>query len=181
MKKGYNIASQYMQNNCITPDFVDKIADSVVKLLVNEDLKISTAESLTGGMLSQYITSVSGSSNVFEMGICSYSNRIKIEKLGVNPLTIEKYTEVSENTAIEMAKGILDISSADIAVSTTGIAGPTGGTDTMPVGTVFVCVVNKSKCICRNLALYEKFSKADREQNRLLTTAFALEMIREVI
>ena len=181
MKNDYNIDSQYMQNNCITSDFVDKIANDVVKLLVNVNLKISTAESLTGGMISQYITSVSGSSDIFEFGICSYSDRIKIEKLGVNPHTIEKYTAVSENTAIEMAKGILSISNSDIAVSTTGIAGPTGATENMPVGTVFVCVMNKTKYICKNLSLYKKFPNADREQNRLLTTAFALEMISEII
>lgn len=110
----------------------------LVKTLSEKKKKIATAESCTGGMLSQLITNVSGASGVFECGICSYSNRVKIQVLGVNPKTIERYTEVSTQTAEEMARGVLEISEADIAVSTTGIAGPTGGTEENPVGTVCI-------------------------------------------
>lgn len=110
----------------------------LVKVLSEKQIKIATAESCTGGMLSEMITNVSGASGVFECGICSYSNRIKIQVLGVNPQTIERYTEVSTQTAEEMAKGVLALSKANIAVSTTGVAGPTGGTDENPVGTVCI-------------------------------------------
>lgn len=170
-----------MQKQRIDGDFIDKLACGVVKLLLNGNHHIATAESLTGGMISQSITSVSGSSAVFELGICSYSDRIKHEVLGVKAETLDKFTAVSENTAIEMARGVLVKSGADIAVSTTGIAGPTGATPLQPVGTVFVCVMTKDRYVCRDLALYNKFKGADREGNRLLTTAYALQIAEELL
>ena len=114
------------------------IQKKTVKLLTEKNLKIASAESCTGGLISEMITDVSGASNVFECGICSYSNEIKIAVLGVKRETIDKYTEVSVQTAEEMAKGVLEISNADIGVSTTGVAGPTGGTEENPVGTVCI-------------------------------------------
>lgn len=117
----------------------------LVGILNDKKLKIATAESCTGGLLSEMITDVSGASNVFECGVCSYSNGIKISVLGVKKETIKKYTEVSVQTAEEMAKGVLKISGADIAVSTTGIAGPSGGTEENPVGTVYVGFATKSR------------------------------------
>lgn len=120
-----------------------KVAEKLVKALSDKNMKISTAESCTGGLISEMITSVSGASDVFECGVCSYSNRIKICILGVNSKTIDKYTEVSTQTAEEMACGVLKISCADIAVSTTGIAGPTGGTGENPVGTVCIGIATK--------------------------------------
>lgn len=170
-----------MQNQRIDAVFIDKLACSVVKLLLNGNHHIATAESLTGGMLSQSITSVPGSSEIFELGVCSYSDRIKHEILNVSENTLKQFTAVSENTAIEMARGILSLSGADIAVSTTGIAGPTGSTPTQPVGTVFVCVMTHGTYICRDLALYRDFKGADREGNRMLTTAFALQMVNELL
>ncbi len=119
------------------------VQEKLVKMLTDKNMKIATAESCTGGLLSEMITDVSGASGVFECGVCSYSNRIKISVLGVNSETIDKYTEVSTQTAEEMAIGVLRISGADIAVSTTGIAGPTGGTKENPVGTVFIGIATK--------------------------------------
>ena len=110
----------------------------LVKELKNRGLKIASAESLTGGMVSEYITKVSGASEVFECGICSYSNRIKHEILGVSEETLENYTEYSYQTACEMAQGVRRLSGADIGISTTGIAGPSGGTEEKPVGTVYI-------------------------------------------
>lgn len=112
------------------------IQQTLVAELTKRNLKIAVAESCTGGMISEMITDVSGASGVFECGVCSYSNRIKNEVLGVSKETLEKYTEVSTQTAEEMAFGVQKLSGADIAVSTTGIAGPTGGTAENPVGTV---------------------------------------------
>ena len=112
------------------------VQENLVEVLREKNLKIATAESCTGGLLSEMITDVSGASRVFECGVCSYSNEIKISVLHVKKETIDKYTEVSVQTAEEMAKGVLEISGADIAVSTTGVAGPTGGSDLIPLGTV---------------------------------------------
>lgn len=120
------------------------VQENLVKVLSEKKLKIATAESCTGGLLSEMITDVSGASNVFECGICSYSNEIKIAVLGVKRETIDKYTEVSVQTAEEMAKGVLEISNADIGVSTTGVAGPTGGTEENPVGTVCIGFATRS-------------------------------------
>lgn len=110
----------------------------LVHELTVRKLKIASAESLTGGMISELITSVAGSSSVFECGICSYSNRIKHEILGVSEKTLEEYTEYSLMTAEEMAEGVRRLSGADIAVSTTGIAGPGGYSEEKPVGLVYV-------------------------------------------
>ncbi len=120
------------------------IQEKLVKTLNEKNLKIATVESCTGGMLSQMITDVSGASNVFECGICSYSNEIKISVVGVKKETIDEYTEVSIPTAEEMASGVLRLSGADLAVSTTGVAGPTGGTEENPVGTVYIGFATKS-------------------------------------
>ncbi len=112
--------------------------ERLVELCAEKKVKIATAESCTGGMISEQITSVSGSSAVIEFGLCSYSNRIKHEILGVSKETLEEFSEYSEQCAKEMADGARRISGADIAVSTTGVAGPTGGSLEHPVGEVFI-------------------------------------------
>ena len=117
---------------------LDKSVTSVVKLLKQRNLTISTAESCTGGLLSEMITSVSGASEIFELGICTYSERIKHEFLGVPMEEIEKYGVVSEQVALSMVRGLTKRSGADICVSVTGIAGPSGGTPEQPVGTVYI-------------------------------------------
>lgn len=106
------------------------------KALSTQDLKIAVAESCTGGGLAYAITSVAGSSLWFDRGVVTYSNEAKMELLGVSEQTILTYGEVSVETAKEMAAGILNISSADMSLSITGIAGPAGGSDKKPVGTV---------------------------------------------
>ena len=116
------------------------IQEELVTMLREKDMTIATAESCTGGMISQLITDVSGASAVFELGVCSYSNRIKINVLGVPKEIIDEYTEVSAQCAEEMAIGAMRLSGADVAVSTTGVAGPTGGTEENPVGTVYIAL-----------------------------------------
>ena len=128
-------------NECI-----DKRAANVVKLLSDKGKKAATAESCTGGLLSAAITSVSGSSEVFEMGVCSYANSVKEKALGVDPQTLERYGAVSEQVAKEMAQGIMKAAASDFGVSTTGIAGPTGGSVEKPVGTVWIGVGTKTSC-----------------------------------
>ena len=127
-------------------EHIDKLAANVVKLLSEKGKKAATAESCTGGLASAAITSVSGSSEVFELGVCSYANRIKQEVLGVSAEALEKYGAVSEQVAVEMAQGVMKRAASDFAVSTTGIAGPTGGSAEKPVGTVWIGVCSKDCC-----------------------------------
>ncbi len=120
------------------------LAAELVSLLKERHLFVSTAESLTGGLISQLITSVPGASEVLECGVCSYSNRIKHEVLGVNEDTLKLYSEYSPQCALEMAQGVRSLAGADIGISTTGIAGPGGGTPEKPVGTVYVGIAAKN-------------------------------------
>lgn len=122
---------------------IDKQAELVVKLLSEHGKKVSCAESCTGGLISAAITSVSGSSEVFDMGMCSYANIIKQEKLNVPKEYLESFGAVSEQVARAMAEGISEAANSDFSVSTTGIAGPMGGTPDKPVGTVWIGVYSK--------------------------------------
>lgn len=171
-------------DNSVTKS-VDFVTTFVVKLLVQKGLSISTAESCTGGMLSQMITSVSGASEVFEMGIVSYSNRVKTMLLDVSQDVLESFGAVSEQTAKAMAVGVMEKSGSDIGVGITGIAGPTGGTPTKPVGTIFVSVVRKVgddlRVCVENLKLYEKCENLDRDLARKLTVLNALEMVKKIL
>lgn len=116
----------------------EELSTLVVEALSKKNLKIATAESCTGGLISKMITDVSGSSAVFDCGICSYANNIKTKLLGVKEETLMTYGAVSEKTAMEMARGVRMLSKADIGISTTGIAGPMGGSQYKPVGLVYI-------------------------------------------
>lgn len=113
------------------------LEETLVSFLSSNGLKIATAESCTGGLVSSAIVSVPGASEVFYEGVVTYSNGAKMERLGVLPDTLEEFGAVSEQTAMEMAKGLLS-ENVDVGVSTTGIAGPTGSTWNKPVGLVYV-------------------------------------------
>ena len=113
--------------------------------LIENDLKIAVAESCTGGALASALTSISGASAYFDRACIAYSNEAKVDMLEVDSRTINFKGAVSEAVAIEMVKGVVSQSNADIAVSITGIAGPTGGTAEKPVGTVcFGFFINRS-------------------------------------
>ena len=114
----------------------------LAKLLSEKSITLSTAESCTGGLLSSRLTDVSGSSSYINQNFVTYANKAKIELLGVSNKTIEQYGVVSEETALEMARGLQEKYTCDIAISTTGIAGPTGGSDKKPVGLVCMAIVN---------------------------------------
>lgn len=131
---------------------IEKISSSAVTeyLALVEELKrkgatLSSAESFTGGLIGKLVTDVSGSSAVFNGGVIAYINEIKEGLLGVKRETIEKYTEVSFFAAAEMADGARRVFGSDVAVATTGFAGPTGGNENDPVGTVYVAVARKDK------------------------------------
>ncbi len=117
---------------------VSSLEEVVVEGLKARKMTIACAESCTGGLIAKRITDISGASEVFGYGCVSYWNEAKMGLLGVSPETIEQYTEVSAQCALEMARGVRKLSGADIGISTTGYAGPTGGTEENPVGTVYI-------------------------------------------
>ena len=117
----------------------------IVKLLTKKKLTVSFAESCTGGLLSSSITSISGSSKVFNMGLVTYSNNAKVKLLQVPKKTITKYGAVSYETCLSMVKNLSKISKANISISITGIAGPNGGTKAKPVGLVYIGLKKGSK------------------------------------
>ena len=121
------------------------LAIKVVKRLLQKKIKISFAESCTGGMLSSTITSVSGSSKVFNLGLITYSNKTKIDILKVPKKIISKYGAVSKECCLSMVINLSKISKAGISVSITGIAGPYGGTKLKPVGLVYIGIKKGNK------------------------------------
>ena len=121
------------------------LANKLVKKLIKKKLKISFAESCTGGMLSSAITSISGSSKVFNLGLITYSNKAKIDILKVPKKIISKYGAVSNECCLSMVKNLSKISKANISVSITGVAGPNGGTKLKPVGLVYIGIKKGNK------------------------------------
>ena len=152
------------------------LEEELVSLLLEKNWKIATAESCTAGLISALIVNVSGSSAVFEEGYITYSNDAKIKLLRVNRKTIEEYGAVSEETAIEMAKGAAFMTRADVAVSATGIAGPTGGTNEKPVGLTYIgCYIKGKICVLKC-----EF-KGNRMDNRVNTAKSALRLVIEQV
>lgn len=125
------------------------LEQAIVETFTREGLKLATAESCSGGNLAGRITSISGSSAIFDCGIVSYSNEIKHQVLDVSTETLETVGAVSEETVIQMANGVKRICAADYGIATSGIAGPTGGTEEKPVGTVWIAVSGKTKVITK--------------------------------
>ena len=151
--------------------------NSIVKKLNKKKLKISFAESCTGGMLASKITSISGASKVFGLGLITYSNKAKISILKVNKRIIQKYGAVSPQCCEAMVKNLAKISKAQINVSITGIAGPNGGTRTKPVRLVYISVKNKNKIlITKNI-----FKQKSRKAIQNATLKRTLEIIRSTI
>lgn len=134
---------------------LDKTIESIVQLLDKRDLKISTAESCTGGLLSELITNVPGASRVFEMSVCTYSNAVKSRLLGVPEEILSRYGAVSFETAKAMAVGLQGLSGADLCISITGLAGPGGGTPECPVGTVYAAVAFEDKLCTAHIKAYK--------------------------
>lgn len=151
--------------------------DAVNKLLLERGLMLSTAESCTGGAIAAAMTSQPGSSAVFDRGFVTYSNESKIEMLGVPEHIIETHGAVSERTAHYMAVGALENSRASIAVSVTGIAGPSGGTAEKPVGTVYIGIGTRHG---ETIVQHHVFS-GDRDAVRAQTVNAALRLILETV
>jgi nicotinamide-nucleotide amidase len=152
------------------------VEDKVAKLLLEKGLTVSVAESLTGGLVSSKLISYPGISKSFLEGFVTYSNDAKIRALNVNKETLEKYGAVSEETAKEMAYGAALVSGSDIGVSTTGIAGPDGGSNEKPVGLVYVCVYYAG-----NYEVKKIHATGTRDTVRERAAVTALDLVRRCI
>ena len=150
----------------------EQILQSVSSMLIENKLKIATAESCTGGLIAHTFTNISGSSDFFECGIVSYSNRSKTERLGISEELLNEYGAVSEPVAKAMAEGIRKKADVDIGLSTTGIAGPTGGTPEKPVGLIFIGLSTKTDTVVKKYHF-----KGSRLENKNSTCNAALEML----
>ena len=149
----------------------------IVKILIKKKLTISFAESCTGGLLSSTITSISGSSKIFNMGFVTYSNNSKIKLLKVPKKTISKFGAVSYETCLSMVKNLSKISKSNISISITGVAGPNGGTKEKPVGLVYIGFKKGSKIIIRkNLFRNKKRILIQKE-----TVKEALKILKTII
>lgn len=146
--------------------------DKLFALLKKRNLKISTAESCTGGMIASAITNVSGASEFFGTGVVTYSNEAKMKLISVKSETLEKYGAVSEQTAFEMAEGVLKLGEADVSVAVTGIAGPTGGTVDKPVGLVYIGVSGRFGTV-----VFKNVFDGDRSEVRRQTVDKAFEEV----
>ena len=153
------------------------LSQKIVTLLSKKNIKISFAESCSGGLLSSFITSISGSSKVFTLGLVTYSNQAKIQILKVNKKIIRKYGAVSHECCLAMVKNLSKISKANINVSITGIAGPKGGTKKKPVGLVYIGIkIGNKTIITKNL-----FKSRNRISIQKATVKKALNLILRFI
>ena len=149
----------------------------IVKLLTKKKLTLSFAESCTGGLLASSITSISGSSKVFNMGLVTYSNDAKVKLLQVPKKTITKYGAVSYETCLSMVKNLSKISKSNISISITGVAGPNGGTKDKPVGLVYIGLKKGSKTII-NKNLFKSKKRISIQKG---TVRIALKMILNIL
>ena len=173
------IDSQFETLRAIIPDNIAGFEEASVEELVHNILidrcqTLAVAESCTGGVIASKFTAQAGASAYFLCGVVSYSNESKCNVLGVDKSDIEQYGAVSEQVAIGMARGAMVISGANFAISTTGIAGPTGGSPEKPVGTVWIGVATPEKCFA-----FRKNCGTDRSQIISRATAYAIAALYE--
>ena len=154
------------------------IEHKIAETLVIKRLRIATTESCTGGLLSSRLTDVSGSSSFIHLNLVTYSNEAKQKMLGVRKETLDNYGAVSEECAYEMAKGLYNLTKADVCISTTGIAGPTGGTKEKPVGLMFSTIYTDKKSITFETLLP---SNTQREKMKYLFTQSVLERLNKFL
>jgi len=154
-----------------------KLSQRIVKLLSKKKLKISFAESCTGGLLSSSITSISGSSKVFTLGLVTYSNKVKISTLKVPKKIIMKHGAVSYEVCLSMVKNLNKISKTNISLSITGVAGPKGGTKQKPVGLVYIGLKKGNKILVKKFL----FKNKERKLIQKATVNQALKMILNLV
>ena len=156
---------------------MNKLSFKIVKLLTKKKLTVSFAESCTGGLLASSITSISGSSKVFNIGLVTYSNNAKVKLLKVPKKTITKYGAVSYETCLSMLKNLSKISKSNISISITGVAGPNGGSKEKPVGLVYIGLKKGSKIIIKK----NLFKSKKRISIQKITAKQALKMILNIL
>jgi nicotinamide-nucleotide amidase len=152
------------------------LEEVIAGLLTEKKLTIAVAESCTGGMITSRLTDVSGSSGYLERGLVTYSNAAKISMLGVPAEIIEKHGAVSEETARLMAEGVRKLAGVDLGLSSTGIAGPDGGSPEKPVGTVYLAVADSKQTVCRHYAY-----RWDRKRNKEIFSEAALFLLKNFL
>jgi len=154
----------------------EKLEHLVAIKLAEKNLTIAVAESCTGGLIAHRLTNIPGISQYLERGVVSYSNEAKMEILGVSPTILEEHGAVSQQTALAMAEGIRRISRTDFGLAVTGIAGPTGGTETKPVGLVYIALSANSG------QRWEKYNfSGDRESIKMRSSQMALNMVNNYL
>lgn len=151
---------------------MEELAKRAGELLSKMGLTLSLAESCTGGLIADWITNVSGSSNYFLGGVVAYSNEAKEKVLGVSHEILVQYGAVSEEAARAMAEGARRLFASDLALAVTGIAGPTGGTPEKPVGLVYIALAAEGETRCKRHIWH-----GDRLQNKAQSVERALEML----
>jgi len=154
----------------------ETLEDVIAGILTEKKLTIAVAESCTGGLITNRLTDVSGSSEYLERGLVTYSNAAKISMLGVPAEIIEKHGAVSEETARLMAEGVRRIAGTDLGLSSTGIAGPTGGTKEKPVGTVYIALSDSRQTICRHYSY-----RWDRKRNKEVFSEASLFLLKNYL
>lgn len=152
-------------------------ANALLDLCKTKKLTLATAKSCTGGLVAATLSEISGSSLVLDRGFVSYSNMAKQQMLGVTPATIDVFGSVSRECAEEMAKGALAHAPVDLAVSITGIAGPTGAVPGKPIGLVYFCAASRSGCVIAHDRKYGDIGRANVRRKSVLQ---ALAMLREL-
>lgn len=158
------------------PAELEAQAAEIVTFFKERQLMLSTAESCTGGLIAGVLTEIAGSSAVVDRGFVTYTNEAKMDLLGVLPATLDQFGAVSRETALQMVRGALYRSDADVAVAVTGIAGPTGGSTEKPVGLVHLAAASRSgRMIHREM----RYGAIGRSAVRLATVVTALEMLME--
>ncbi|MBN7772557.1 competence/damage-inducible protein A [Clostridium aminobutyricum] len=155
----------------------EDLVEVVAKLLMENNISISCAESCTGGLFAQTLIDIPGISAVFDRGFVTYSNQAKIEELGVKEETLEQYGAVSSQTAMEMAQGVQKASGSRLCISVTGIAGPDGGSEEKPVGLSYVGVIFDDKQVCEEI----QTRNVNRKWNRNTTALYMLNIVRKII
>ena len=155
-----------------------KLAEKAVDVLKGENKTLALAESCTGGWVSKLITDVSGASAVYQGGVCSYSNEVKMKILGVKEETLNSFGAVSEQVAVQMAEGVRKALNSNIGIGITGIAGPLSDNTAKPVGLIYIAVADESKTLCTELK--NNFTEDIRLQNRISAVATALNLLGDI-
>ncbi|MBR5535848.1 MAG: competence/damage-inducible protein A [Clostridia bacterium] len=171
-EKVYAIVGEYIYGEGDDNSMEKVVVDSLNK----RHMTLATCESCTGGLIGQLLTKVSGASEVYGFGFVTYANEAKMQLVGVKKETLDAYGAVSEETAREMAEGARRVSGSDIAVSVTGIAGPTGGTEDKPVGLVYIGISDKN-----GTEAFRFVQSGDRERVRKKSALCALDLVRRRI